>query len=81
MFYVLVILLRKRLVLQAAVIGSYDICHVVQWSADRGRWMAGKTLNIPGLYTVRALAWSRDGAKLAIGGFTGATLIYEAMLK
>ena len=44
-------------------------------------WALAATREVAGFYSTTALVWKPDGAKLAVGGFTGASDIYDVCLR
>ncbi|KAL3317647.1 hypothetical protein Ciccas_003697 [Cichlidogyrus casuarinus] len=61
--------------------GSYDRIRLLNWSARKLKWEEGPIKEIKNLYTITALAWSRDGLKLILGTLTGAVEMLEFCLK
>ncbi|XP_068142396.1 LOW QUALITY PROTEIN: intraflagellar transport protein 172 homolog [Drosophila tropicalis] len=66
---------------QAVAFGSYDRIRIYAWSPRQGAWSESASKEIPCLYTLSALIWRRDGARLALGSVSGAVLLYESVLK
>ncbi|KAF4527758.1 hypothetical protein B566_EDAN015492 [Ephemera danica] len=60
---------------QAVAIGSYD-----SWETQRREWSM-ETKQIRNLYSVSALAWRRDGSRLACSGLCGSIEVFESVLK
>ncbi|XP_030372622.1 intraflagellar transport protein 172 homolog [Scaptodrosophila lebanonensis] len=66
---------------QAVAFGSFDRIRVFAWSPRLAAWSESASKEISCLYTVTALLWRRDGARLAIGSVTGAVVLFESVLK
>ncbi|ALC42884.1 osm-1, partial [Drosophila busckii] len=66
---------------QAVAFGSYDRIRIFAWSPRQSAWSESASKEISCLYTLSALLWRRDGARLALGSVSGAVLLYESVLK
>lgn len=66
---------------QAVAFGSYDRIRIFAWSPRQSAWSESASKEISCLYTLSALIWRRDGARLALGSISGAVLLYESVLK
>ncbi|XP_023169799.2 intraflagellar transport protein 172 homolog [Drosophila hydei] len=66
---------------QAVAFGSYDRIRIFAWSPRQSAWSESASKEISCLYTLSALIWRRDGARLALGSVSGAVLLYESVLK
>ncbi|XP_026316973.1 intraflagellar transport protein 172 homolog [Hyposmocoma kahamanoa] len=64
---------------QTVAFGIFDGCLIGEVKDSGGVELS--TFSIPNLYAARALAWSGDGTKLAIGSQTGAVIQLEAVLR
>lgn len=51
------------------------------WSPNKNVWEEKQVKEIPNLYSVTALAWKRDGSRVACGSVCGAVDIFESVLK
>ena len=49
---------------QSIVLGSFDQLRLFNWSPKRESWEEGGLKHIPYLYTITAVSWKRDGAKI-----------------
>lgn len=49
---------------QSVVLGSFDQLRLFNWSPKRESWEEGGLKHIPYLYTITAVSWKRDGAKI-----------------
>ncbi|KAH8278227.1 hypothetical protein KR044_002922 [Drosophila immigrans] len=66
---------------QAVAFGSYDRIRIFAWSPRQSAWSESASKEISCLYTLSALIWRRDGARLALGSVSGAVLLFESVLK
>lgn len=66
---------------QAVAIGSFDKVRIFTWSPRQTAWneLAAKEINK--FYTVTAISWRRDGARLVIGSLCGAVITFESALR
>ena len=46
------------------MLGSFDQLRLFNWSPKRESWEEGGLKHIPYLYTITAVSWKRDGAKI-----------------
>ncbi|XP_059491021.1 intraflagellar transport protein 172 homolog [Neocloeon triangulifer] len=65
---------------QAAAFGSYDKLRILYWDLRKNEWVY-ETKDVKNLYSVSALAWRRDGSKLACTGLCGSIEVFESVLK
>jgi len=49
---------------QSVVLGSFDRLRLFNWSPKKEGWDDGGLKHIPYLYTITAVSWKRDGAKI-----------------
>ena len=49
---------------QSVVLGSFDRLRLFNWSPKKEGWDEGGLKHIPYLYTITAVSWKRDGAKI-----------------
>ena len=64
---------------ETLAVGSFDAFHVYAADPRRGsRWVLKTKKHVPNLYTVSALAWRADGARLAVGALRGNVDVYDA---
>lgn len=66
-----------NILLQAAILGSYNRLRLFVWSSMRNNWEESPPKEINNFYTVTALSWSRDGSRIICGGLGGAVLSFE----
>ncbi|XP_076441140.1 intraflagellar transport protein 172 homolog [Babylonia areolata] len=66
---------------QSVVVGSFDKLRVLNWSPRRQMWDEPKLKEIPHIYTVTALAWKRDGARVVCGTLCGGVELFDCSLK
>ncbi|XP_046993145.1 intraflagellar transport protein 172 homolog [Schistocerca americana] len=66
---------------QSVVVGSFDRIRVYNWSPRKMTWEETKPKEIANMYTVTALAWKRDGSRVACGTLCGAVELFESVLK
>ncbi|CAG9768133.1 unnamed protein product [Ceutorhynchus assimilis] len=65
----------------AVTLGSFDRLRTYIWNTQKNIWDETPAKIIKNFYTVTALAWKRDGSKVACGGFCGAVMMFESVLK
>lgn len=51
---------------QVVVVGSYNRLRIYSWSPRKGLFEESEPKEIANLYTVTAIAWKKDGSRLAI---------------
>jgi intraflagellar transport protein 172 len=66
---------------QSVVIGSFNRLRVYNFSPRRGVWDEAKRKDIPNLYTITALAWKRDGSRVAAGALCGNVELFDCALR
>lgn len=66
---------------QSVVLGSFDQLRLFNWSPKRESWEEGGLKHIPYLYTITAISWKRDGAKIVAGTLCGAVELFDCCLK
>ena len=49
---------------QSVVLGSFDRLRLFNWSPKKEGWDEGGLKHIPYLYTITAVSWKKDGAKI-----------------
>ncbi|PAA52772.1 hypothetical protein BOX15_Mlig006435g1 [Macrostomum lignano] len=62
---------------QTVVVGSFNRIRLLNWSPSKGTWEEGAATEIDNLYTVTALAWRRDGSRIASGSLCGAVDVFD----
>lgn len=65
----------------AVAVGSFDRVRVFAWSPRQSAWTEAATRQVENLYSVTALTWRRDGARLAVGSVCGAVIVFDAVLR
>ena len=63
---------------ETLAVGSFDAFHVYGVDPRRRVWVLKTKKQVPNLYTVSALAWRGDGARLAVGALRGNVDVYDA---
>ncbi|KAI4469980.1 hypothetical protein MML48_1g10818 [Holotrichia oblita] len=66
---------------QAVVVGSFDRLRVYAWNPKVSIWEETAQKDIKNLYTVTALAWKRDGFRVAVSNLGGSILFFETVLR
>lgn len=66
---------------QSIVIGSFDRLRTLNWSPRRQMWDEPKEKEIRNLYTITALAWKKDGARVTVGTLCGGVELFDCCLK
>ncbi|KAI4469975.1 hypothetical protein MML48_1g12569 [Holotrichia oblita] len=66
---------------QAVVVGSFDRLRVYAWNPKMSIWEETAQKDIKNLYTVTALAWKRDGFRVAVSNLGGSILFFETVLR
>lgn len=66
---------------QAVAIGSFDKVRIFTWSPRQSAWNELAAKEISKFYTVTAMSWRRDGARLVIGSLCGAVITFESALR
>ncbi|CAH0385245.1 unnamed protein product [Bemisia tabaci] len=66
---------------QAVIVGGFNRIYMFVWSPNKNVWEEKQVKEIPNLYSVTALAWKRDGSRVACGSVCGAVDIFESVLK
>lgn len=66
---------------QAVAFGGFDRIRIYSWSPRLSAWSESATKEIEHMYSVSALTWRKDGAKLAIGSVSGTVVLFESVLK
>lgn len=66
---------------QAVAIGSYDRIRIYTWSPRQNSWSESIAKDIPNLYSITALSWRKDGARLSVGTVCGAVLNFESVIR
>lgn len=57
--------------------GSFDRLRVYAWNPKMSIWEETAQKDIKNLYTVTALAWKRDGFRVAVSNLGGSILFFE----
>lgn len=60
------------------ILGSYDRLHILRHNAKSDAWELAHVKEIKNLYTVTAMVWSNDGARIAVGSLTGRLDAFDA---
>lgn len=66
---------------QTVAIGGFNRIRIYSWIARQSTWTESAVKDIPNLYTVSALTWRRDGARLSLGSLCGAVYTFESVLR
>lgn len=66
---------------QAVCIGSYDKLRLFSWNPRKQSWEEEAVKDIPNLYTITAMAWKRDGSRVACGALCGSVEMFESVIK
>ncbi|WAR22903.1 IF172-like protein [Mya arenaria] len=66
---------------QSIVVGSFDRMRVLNWSPRRQMWDEPKLKEIRNLYTITALGWKKDGARVTVGTLCGGVEMFDCCLK
>lgn len=66
---------------QTVAIGGFNRIRLYSWITRQSSWQESAVKDIPNLYTVTALSWRRDGARLTLGSLCGAVYTFESVLR
>lgn len=66
---------------QSVAVGSFDRVRIFTWSPRQNAWNEALCKDIANLYSITALAWRKDGARLSVGTVTGGVLYFESVIK
>lgn len=66
---------------EAVVIGNFDSFYIFSLNGRSQAWEDIGVKRIPNLYSVTALAWKRDGGRVAVGSLCGAVDTYDACIR
>ncbi|KAG5668038.1 hypothetical protein PVAND_015995 [Polypedilum vanderplanki] len=66
---------------QSVAVGSFDRIRVYTWSPRQNAWNEALSKDIANLYSITALAWRKDGARLTIGTVCGGVHYFESVIK
>ncbi|KAJ1528639.1 hypothetical protein ONE63_007034 [Megalurothrips usitatus] len=66
---------------QAVCIGSYNKLRLLSWNPRKQSWEEEAVKEIPNLYTITAMAWKRDGSRVACGALCGSVELFESVIK
>lgn len=66
---------------QTVAIGGFNRIRIYSWVARQSAWLESAVKDIPNLYTVTALSWRKDGARLSLGSLCGAVYTFESVLR
>lgn len=59
-------------------IGSFSRLRLYNWNTRKSVWEETPPKELTNFYTITALAWKRDGSKVACGGLCGAVFLFES---
>jgi intraflagellar transport protein 172 len=65
---------------QSVAVGSYDRIRIFTWSRQSA-WNEALCKDIANLYSITALAWRKDGARLSVGTACGGVFYFESVIK
>lgn len=66
---------------EALVVGNFNKFFTFGYNHRIGDWEEAAITEVPGLYSVTALAWKPDGSRVAMGSLCGGADLYDACLK
>ena len=66
---------------QALCVGSFDRLRLYSWSARKNFWEENRSKEFKHLYSITAMAWKKDGSRIAIGSLCGGVELLESVLK
>lgn len=66
---------------QSVAVGSFDRIRIYTWSPRQNSWNEALSKDIANLYSITALAWRKDGARLTVGTVCGGVLYFESVIK
>ncbi len=66
---------------QAVCAGSFDRVRVYSWAARKNLWEENAAKEVKNLYSVTAMAWKKDGSRVAVGSLCGAVEMFESVLR
>ena len=66
---------------QALCVGSFDRLRLYSWSPRKNLWEENKSKEFKYLYSITAMAWKKDGSRIAIGSLCGGVEMLESVLK
>ena len=66
---------------EAVVLGNFDSFYVFALNTRTEMWEDVGTKHVPNLYSVTALAWKRDGSRVAVGALCGVCDTYDACIR
>ena len=66
---------------ETAVLGNFNRFYIFNFNSKKGQWDEVTCQQIKNYYTVTAVCWKNDGAKLNIGNLCGSLDMYDASLK
>ena len=65
----------------SVVLGNFNKFFVISFNPQRGDYVEKAVKNIENLYSVTALCWKPDGAKLVVGSLCGSVDVFEVCLR
>ena len=66
---------------QALCVGSFDRLRLYSWSPRKNLWEENRSKEFKYLYSITAMAWKKDGSRIAIGSLCGGVELLESVLK
>ena len=66
---------------QALCVGSFDRLRLYSWSPRKNLWEENRSKEFKYLYSITAMAWKKDGSRIAIGSLCGGVEMLESVLK
>jgi intraflagellar transport protein 172 len=66
---------------QSVVLGGFNRFRTFSYSSRRKQWEEAPVTDVKNFYSVTALAWKKDGSRLAVGSLCGAVDLYDACLR
>jgi len=66
---------------ESVVVGNFNRFYIYTMNAQTDAWEEVGVKEIENMYTVTALAWKRDGSRLAVGALCGVLDIYDACVR
>ncbi|XP_070491879.1 intraflagellar transport protein 172 homolog [Chironomus tepperi] len=66
---------------QSVAVGSFDRIRVYTYSPRQNSWSEALSKEIANLYSITALSWRKDGARLSVGTVCGGVFYFESVIK
>ncbi|KXS17578.1 hypothetical protein M427DRAFT_121993 [Gonapodya prolifera JEL478] len=66
---------------QSVVVGSFNRIHVYNYNGRKSTWDKAPLKVVENFYSVTALSWKPDAAKLVVGNLCGAVELFDCCLK